>query len=171
MILQHKKVEIEMLLDLEKDIDLHKYDAIYIGGGNTFKLLKKIKDSKFDKKLIKYYKSGGIIYGGSAGAIILGKDIRTALLCADKDKNLVNLKDTSGLNLVKNFDIQCHFEDDQVKEHQDYIKKTNTNIIAIPEESALVIEDNEFKAIGGEPLTVITSKDSKKYKINEVILT
>jgi len=49
---------------------LQKYDTVYIGGGDTFKLLKLIRESGFDEKLLRYYKSGGAIYGGSAGAII-----------------------------------------------------------------------------------------------------
>lgn len=69
---QHKRVEIQMLTDLNDDINLKDYDAVYIGGGNTFKLLKAMKDSGFDKKLFDYYNSGGTVYGGSAGAVIWG---------------------------------------------------------------------------------------------------
>ena len=53
--------------------NLKEFDAVYIGGGNTFKLLKEFRDSGFDKLLVEFYRSGGHIYGGSAGAIILGK--------------------------------------------------------------------------------------------------
>ena len=119
----------EMLTDLNKLIKLNDYGAVFIGGGNTFKLLKKIKESGFDKKLIKYYKSGGTIYGGSAGAIILGKDINTALMCKDADVNEVKLKDISGMNLIGGYDIQCHFEDNQIKEHQEYIKESGREIV------------------------------------------
>ncbi len=167
MVSQHKKVEIDMLTDLSKDINLQDYDAVYIGGGNTFKLLKKIKDNKFDKKLTDYYKSKGTIYGGSAGALILGADIKTAFLCRDKDVNAVNLKDTSGLNLVKDYDIQCHFEEDQVQEHQEYIKKTKRNIIAIPEESSVFIENNKIKVVGLKPVTLIKELSSKTYQVNK----
>ena len=100
-----KKTTVEMLTGLSKNIELNNYDAIYIGGGNTFKLLKKIKDSKFDKKLLEYYKKGGIIYGGSAGAIIWGNDINIAKICKDADVNKVMLKNTKGVNLLKNLDF------------------------------------------------------------------
>ena len=50
----------------------NNYSAIFIGGGNTFKLLKGIKDSGSFDKIKNYIEQDGIIFGGSAGAIILG---------------------------------------------------------------------------------------------------
>jgi len=170
MISQHnKKIEIKMLIDLNEKTNLQDYDAIYIGGGNTFKLLKKIKESGFDNKLIEFYNKGGTIYGGSAGALILGNNIEIALICKDVDVNEVGLKDTSGLNLIKNYDIQCHFEDNQVEEHQEFIRKSKRNIIAIPEESALLVENNRYKVIGTKSITLITEKASTKYLPNKFI--
>lgn len=161
--LQHKKVEIKMLINLNEKINLKEYDAIYIGGGNTFKLLKKIKESGFDKKLIEFYKTGGTIFGGSAGAIIWGNDINTATLGKIVDKNKVGLKDTGGLNMIKECDLHCHFEGDELNEHINYIKKTKRNIIAVPEESALLVENNKFKVIGLKPITFISEKEVKKF--------
>lgn len=170
MISIHKKLlKISMLTDFSKPVRLEDYDAVYIGGGNTFKLLEKIKDSRFDHELIEYYQHGGTIYGGSAGAIIFGADINTASLCKDADVNQVGLEDTSGLNLVNNLDIQCHFEDNQIGEHQEYIRKTRRSVIAIPEESALLIENNKIRVIGGNPVTLITLSQSKKFKPGEEI--
>jgi dipeptidase E len=163
------KFRIDMLTDWKQKIDLNKYDAVYVGGGNTFKLLKRIKEGGLDSKLIEFYKKGGRIFGGSAGAIIFGKDIFIALFCKDKDVNLVRLKNTKGMNIAKGFDIQCHYEGSQLKEHIGYVAKTNRNVIAIPEESGLLIKGNICKAIGLKPITVITKKAVKRYEPNEVI--
>lgn len=166
----HKShVNVTMIVNLKNKINLKNYDAVYIGGGNTFKLLKKIKESKFDKQLLNYYKSGGIIYGGSAGAIIWGKDIGAALICKDADVNEVRLKNTKGLNLLKGLDIQCHFENNQLKEHIKFIKKTKRSVIAIPEESALLVENNKYKVVGTKPITLITKNKIKKYKLGNFI--
>lgn len=169
MISQHKKVKIEMLADLSKEVNLQNYDAVYIGGGNTFKLLKKIKDYRFDKKLIEYYNKGGIIYGGSAGAIILGKDVKIALICKDKDVNEVKLKDTRGLNLTKDYYIQCHFEDSQIEEHKKFIGKSKKKIIAIPEESSIFIENDRLKVVGLKSITIIAKSQTKKYEVGKKI--
>ena len=44
------------------------------GGGNTYKLLKGIKDNGMYNKIFDYMKNNGIIIGFSAGAIIFGKE-------------------------------------------------------------------------------------------------
>ncbi|MBU1159659.1 Type 1 glutamine amidotransferase-like domain-containing protein, partial [Patescibacteria group bacterium] len=63
-------IEIMMWLDLKNKTidDLKKIDAIYIGGGNTYKLLQIIYEENFDKVLAEFLRRGGNIYGGSAGA-------------------------------------------------------------------------------------------------------
>ena len=162
----HKKLKIDMLDDASKDVDLSKYESIYIGGGNTFKLLKILKESKLGDKLIDFYKKGGKIFGGSAGAIIWGNTINTALICKDKDENKVGLKDTAGFNQIHDYDIQCHFESDQIIEHQNYIKETKRNILAIPESTALIINNNCGKVIGNQPIKIITNKDVKEFLPN-----
>ena len=161
----HKSVKIEMLTDLNKDVDLKQYGAVYIGGGNTFKLLKRIKESSFDKKLLRYYNAGGIVYGGSAGAIIWGRDINTALLCYDRDVNAVALKDTSGLDVLGGIDVQVHYHDNESTGHQEYIAKTGRSIVAIPEESALLVENGKMKVVGTKPITMITETSLKSYPV------
>ena len=89
-----RNIQFETTDDLSKYQlkDLKKFDAIYIGGGNTWNLIQEIRDSGLFQELILYIKDGGVVYGGSAGAIVLGKYIDT-----HNDKNKINLKDTSGL--------------------------------------------------------------------------
>lgn len=159
--------EIDMLTD---DIgNLMSYDGIFIGGGNTFKLLKRLREKNIDKKLIDYYKNGGKIFGSSAGAIIFGKSIGTALICKHKDKNEVNLQNLDGLNLIKNYDIQCHFEESQIEEHKQLIGDSDKMIICIPEGSALLIKNSQFSVIGSEPIILIGKKKHQKYFPKEII--
>lgn len=157
-------LEITMSTEL-KGTSLDEFDGVFIGGGNTFKLLKKIKEAGFDKKLISFYEKGGNIIGGSAGALIFGYDIGTSLICADKDKNLVGLKDTKGMDQVKGCDIQAHFEKDQIKEHQEYIARTGRNVVAIPERSALVIENGKYLVLGNYPITYITKDNFRVFDV------
>ena len=103
-------LEFEMVKS-EKELAEKKFDnycAIFIGGGNTYELLNKIKSADLFDKFIKYVKNNGIIFGGSAGAIILGKDID---LCKIDDGNTCNLKDTTGFNFVNNISFLCHLKD------------------------------------------------------------
>ena len=132
--------------DLSQIEDLNCYKGIFIGGGNTFKLLKEIKDSNFDKKLKKYLDDGGFIYGGSAGATIFGKTIETAI---NADKNDVNLKDLSGLNLLNDYNIWCHYDEKNAD-----LSNIKGKTILLYEESGLIFDGKNFIKIGKEYLEI-----------------
>ncbi|MFT4243901.1 MAG: Type 1 glutamine amidotransferase-like domain-containing protein [Candidatus Woesearchaeota archaeon] len=162
--------DITMLDDVNVNYDLKHFDAVYIGGGSTYKVLKFLKESGYDKKLIKYYKNGGRIGGGSAGAILLGKNIDVGIICEDRDENIVGLKDVNGLDLCFGWDIQVHYKDEHLELNKNYVVKNNRNIIAIPDDSSVVINGNEFKVIGDSPITLIYKDSEKKIPINEIFL-
>ena len=82
-------------------------DVIYVGGGNTFATLKKIKDCGFDKYIINYINNGVIYIGGSCGAHIVTKNIEHLL---DLDNNYCNLDDYNGLGLLDGIIIP-HFNE------------------------------------------------------------
>jgi len=142
---------IEMCVDLNQAELSNKYTAVFIGGGNTFKLLKEIRDSRFDKKLLDYLKQGGFVYGGSAGSIIFGKDIECA---GYADENKVALADTSGFNLVKGYDIWCHYGSGDDSQNQLEFNAINKyvaqghDVISLPEHCALFIQNNTLSFMG-----------------------
>ena len=68
---------IEMWDDLKPRCAARDIAGVYIGGGDTVKLLSEVRERGFDKYLHEMASQGIPIYGGSAGAIILGEDIRT----------------------------------------------------------------------------------------------
>jgi len=123
---------------------LSQYDGIYVGGGNTFKLLKVFRDSGFDELLKTYIDNGGIYYGGSAGAIIMGKTIDTATAF---DHNDIALGDLSGLNLANGFSIWPHYDSSHEKMMTDW-HNTNGEVVGIGEDSAVVVNGTELENIG-----------------------
>ena len=80
-------------------------DIIYVGGGNTFGTLDKIRKCNFDKDIIDYVKSGVTYIGGSAGAYIVTKNIEHVL---KYDDNNVEMTDFNGLGLFDGV-ILCHY--------------------------------------------------------------
>ena len=68
--------------------NLSEYSAIFIGGGNTYKLLKGLKESGAFDTIQAYIQSNGIVVGCSTGAVICGKDID---IIASMDPNDVRL--------------------------------------------------------------------------------
>ena len=134
-------VNFEMCTDLTSVTDLGRYTAVFIGGGNTFKLMKAMRESGFDRKLTDYIHQGGFVYGGSAGAIIFGKTIRTAEHC---DPNRVGLTDSSGLDLLDGRDVWVHYD----KKHNPLIAQYNNDLYILYEESGLFVRDGNAESIG-----------------------
>lgn len=120
---------------LEKDIDLTKFDAIYMMGGNTFYLMQKIREGNWKNKIKEAIRSGIIYIGSSAGSIVMGKTIELAL---PFDKNLVNLKDFSGLNMVDGIIIP-HANRKQEFIIQQRQKYKEDNIIALYDKQGIIV--------------------------------
>jgi len=157
-------VDISMWLDLNGKTlsDLKKFDAIYFSGGNTYKLLDNIVGSGFKEVLIKYHKEGGVIYGGSAGAIVLGKKINTV-----SEENDRNYKYEHGLNLLDNYSVICHFNDSFKDKIVKYVETEKSYVLALPEEAGVVFDDNGDKYVfGSKPAYVFRLGLNKQIIIN-----
>ncbi len=146
-------VDIAMWTDLAgKTVDdLRRFGAVYIGGGNTFRLLHALRTSGVDRALATYIADGGSVYGGSAGAIVLGADIMTA---AHADPNTVGLQDTRGLDVVDGCSIWCHYDPTQAVHVDAYARGHVHPVVALPEEAGIVIEDAMVTALGTAPVIV-----------------
>ena len=167
---------IEMVRTFEEfaNKDFNKYSLIYIGGGNTYKLLNGIKATNTFNKLKKYLQNDGIVYGGSAGAVIFGKDINIIKLM---DNNDVGIDDTSGFNYLSEMSLFVHYtnyKSKYTKEENinlmkkytnfiiDYTKK-NEKVIAIPEEDTIFFDGKNIRVIGELPYYIF--ENGKKEKI------
>ena len=138
-----KYIDFTMLLEDDDIPDLNVYDSIYIGGGNTYKLLDFIYSKNLYQKLPSYIEAGGIIYGGSAGAIVLGKDIRTVE--SENDKDYKNFK---GLDLLDGRSVICHYENSMDEEIFNIANKIKGDVIAIPEDSGVIFNQDGMKIVG-----------------------
>ena len=130
--------------------DYYNYSAIFIGGGNTYKLLKGIKDSRVFGKLKEFISNDGIVFGGSAGAIIFGKDLDA---CKLDDTNYVNLEDTEGFDVLNGISLLCHYTNrniDKDKQSTEYLLSISNNreIWALPEEDTVFINGENIEVIG-----------------------
>ena len=153
---------------------LDNYSAIFIGGGNTFKLLKELKESNSFNKIKEYIDNNGIIFGGSAGAIIFGYDLKS---CKLDDENYVNLQDIAGFDILNSISILCHYtnrtkeKDEQSKNYLLKLSKQN-KVLALPEEDTIYYNNGIFEVIGDKPyylfeLGNIIEFNSNKNKIKE----
>jgi dipeptidase E len=159
--------EIEMWTSLRERTagDLRGFDAVYVGGGNTFRLLSLVREAGFDEHLREYFAGGGAIYGGSAGAIIMGSNILTAY----GDPNDVALVDTRGLDLASGHSIWCHYEEARDPHIYEYIHKYSFPVLAIPERAGVGIEGDRMVAWGHEPVYRFTHRRKRAIPPGEQI--
>ena len=153
--------------------NLENYSALFIGGGNTFKLLKDLKDSGSFEKIKVFIENNGIVFGGSAGAIILGQCIDT---CKYADKNEVDLKDLMGFDVVSYFSFLCHFtnqDKEKTELNKNYLLELSKKekIIALPEEDTIYYENGKFEIIGNRPFYIFEEGNMISYNVNQDRLT
>ncbi len=144
--------------------ELDGFDAAFIGGGNTFRLLHLMQQSGFDQALARFVARGGAVHGGSAGAILLGRDIMT---CAYMDTNEVGIVDTAGLDLADGYAIWCHYRPENNERIAAYIEQHGFPVLALSERSGVQVEGKRLSAIGFEPLVQFTSRGRHTIDVGE----
>ena len=111
-----------------------KVDAVFIGGGNTFRLLKALQDLELLEPIRRKVKSGAPYIGSSAGSNVAGPTIKTT-----KDMPIVQPRSFDSLGLVP-FQISPHFQDPD---------SNSTHMGETQEERILqFLEENETPVVG-----------------------
>lgn len=133
--------------------DFTDYSFLFIGGGNTFKLLRDIKVSGAFEKIKKYLEQGGVAFGGSAGAIIFGRDLEACVL---DDPNDVKLTDIDGYDVLDGISVLCHFGNRTVGKDEASRRflldlSLRRKAVALPEEVTLFVNDDKVEVIGERP--------------------
>ena len=151
-----------------RDHKLTDYAAVFIGGGNTYHLLQRLKNSGAFQQIKEYLDNGGVVYGGSAGAIIFGKDIDA---CLYMDTNDLNFGDTDGFNMLFGCSFTAHYTNQDAAKHKaatEYLIQYSTKepVVALPEEDALYTDGNIIKVVGMRPWYVFNSGTKKQFEPN-----
>lgn len=148
---------------------LSKVKGVFIGGGNTYKLLKMLKETDAFENLKEFVlNKDTVIMGGSAGALIWGQSIDT---CKDDglgiksvcDQNLVNLKDVTGFDMLNGYSLLVHYKkkEEQIPatmQRVERLLKEGYKLVCLPEETSLVVENNKFLIIGSKEADVFDNK-------------
>lgn len=145
---------------------LSEYAAIFIGGGNTYRLSQRLKNSGAFELIKEYLNNGRIVYGGSAGAIIFGKSIDS---CLYMDTNDVVLGDTSGFDTLFGFSFTAHYTNQHASKHKvatNYLTQYSTKepIVALPEKDSLYTDGNTIKIVGTKPWYVFNGGKNKCFE-------
>lgn len=124
---------------------LNNYDAVYIGGGNTYRLLMILEKTGMLDALKDHIRKGGMYYGGSAGAVIVGKSLKTI-----EEENVMHYARHDGMNLINNLSLSPHFSDDTENGGviRDICQKHTLSIVAISEDSGLILDGSGVTVFG-----------------------
>jgi dipeptidase E len=128
--------------------ELASCQGVFIGGGNVYSLLYRLRSTQADRRLRAFAEDGHPVYGGSAGAVILGRDIDTA---RHIDPNDVGLVDTTGLDLALGNALWCHYVVGDDPLIHNYVRETGNVVLAIPERGGLARTGQEIRVLGPEP--------------------
>ncbi len=131
---------------LEKD--LKQYDALWVGGGNTFCLRYEMKRSGFDKIITPLIKKGLIYCGESAGACVAGTTLK-GLETADNPEFAEEVI-WEGLSLVP-YIILPHADNLSFAEDNQYALQMHAG-----DRSLLKLNDDQAALIDGEELEILT---------------
>ncbi|MEA2343901.1 MAG: dipeptidase [Thermoanaerobaculia bacterium] len=141
-----------MDLDVISIDDLDRADAIFVGGGNTFRLLKTLYDRDLLNTIRERVRAGLPYLGSSAGTVIAAPTMQTT-----NDMPIVEPPSFSALGLV-DFQINPHYLDpDPQSTHRgetreerirEYLEENEGPVIGLREGSILQVENNVTTLLG-----------------------
>jgi len=156
--------------------DLEGVDAIFVGGGNTFRLLKVMYDLSLLDPIRLRVHNGALHYiGSSAGTNIAAPTIRTT-----NDMPIVEPPSFEALNLVP-FQINPHYLDaDPLSTHkgetreeriQQFQEENTTPVIGLREPSMLRVIDGEVTLVGSATARVfVRGREPYEASPGEILL-
>jgi dipeptidase E len=146
---------------------LPEFRGVYIGGGNTYRLLAILRRNGLLPALRRFVADGGAVYGGSAGAAVLGADITTV---AHIDVDLSGTTDTRGLDLVAGHGVFCHHEPQDAPRAQAWGRGNRRPVVALHERAGAVVAKGRLTSVGFEPVQLIEDDDVRDLRPGESVM-
>ena len=133
-------------------------DAIFVGGGNTFRLLKKLQERKLLDPIRQRVRDGMPYIGSSAGSIVTCPTIRTT-----NDMPIVEPESLNSLGLIP-FQLNGHYLDpDPNSTHKgetredrlrEFHEENDTPVVGLREGTMLQVEDGAHTLVGMKPARI-----------------
>jgi len=121
-------------------------NIVHVEGGNSFYLLKAIRETGFDVVLRELIEKGIFYTGSSAGASIMGPTIETATWKSN-DKDRYGLTDFTALNYVP-FLFFAHYKPEMKEKVQEKMKTAAHPVKILKDGQAIFVEDGTYTLVG-----------------------
>ncbi|GKX31960.1 peptidase E [Vallitalea longa] len=154
---------VETLYLIKEDADYQQIrkkiiqsDIVYVGGGDTYSMLKLWKEHKVDKLLIEAYNNGTILSGLSAGSICWFE-------YGHSDSDIISNRSTrfikiNGLGLIKALHCPHYNEQERIEDFEKLLSESDDIGIAIENNCAIEIFEDKYRIIK-------SVEDAHAYKI------
>ncbi len=143
----------ELDLDGKSEDELHeilsKKELVYVEGGNSYYLLKSIRESGFDKVIKELLPKGLIYMGGSAGAYVCCPTIEMAGFRHQDKYNHYGVTDLTAMNLVP-FLLSVHYKPEYRDILKEKISEAKYPIKILTDGQALLVRDGEVELVGNQ---------------------
>ena len=161
--------------DTSPTFGLGKADILFIPGGNTFHLLAFMRENNLLTRVRGFVSRGGRVFGGSAGAIVLGADIGICdVTNGGLDENDIRMLDTEALGLLGSDVVVCpHFRGVEVaSQHaacQGWADRRGFVVLAMPERCGVAVADGGVAWNAGpeEVWFFVPRRPARKYAAGE----
>ncbi len=123
-------------------------NAIYVEGGNTFYLLKAVRESGFDKVIKELIEKGVVYIGSSAGSYITCPTIEMATWKKPgEEKERFGVIDLTAMNLVP-FLIKAHYNLKQDELLKEKISQTQYQTKVLKDGQAILVDGDDYTLVG-----------------------
>jgi dipeptidase E len=131
------------------------FDAVFLSGGDTGRLLDTLRATGMDAYLKAHLARGGLLYGGSAGAIVCGRTIATA----PPHEHSASTQD--GLDLLGGASVLPHYGPGDAPRAARLAAELGTTVWALPEDTGVVVGEGTLPAaVGGGGWAVFPGPDA-----------
>lgn len=127
-------------------------NIVHIEGGNTYYLLKIIREARFDEILRDLLNEGRVYIGTSAGAYVMCPTIEVTNWKQDNDS--FGVTDFTALNYVP-FVLKVHYKDEESELVKEKIKTLKYPIHILRDGQGILVGDNKYTFMGdGEEVII-----------------
>lgn len=156
------EVDFLLLIDSEMTMEevnekISQVDLIYVGGGNTGRMLAIWREHQVDRMLLEAYNKGTVLSGVSAGSICWFEHGHSEILVPGSHDEYDYIK-LEALGLLKGFHCPHFNEYERPISFPEMVKGTEDMGIGIENNCAIIFKDNEYKVMK-------TVDDANAYKV------